>query len=101
MGVDVAYIKVTAEELQSVSGQLNNAAASIMDENTRAMGQVTGLVGAGWEGAASGQFSTLFQQWKTGADQVHEALSGISQLLNSAGVAYEQTEDQIRQSMAG
>lgn len=97
----MGYIKVTAEELQSVSGQLNNAAAAILDENTRAMGQVSGLVGAGWEGAASTQFSTLFQQWKTGADQVQEALNGISQLLNNAGVAYASTEDQIRQSMAG
>jgi WXG100 family type VII secretion target len=96
----VAYIKVTAEELHSVSGQLSTAAQSINDANTSAMGQVNGLVGAGWEGAASTQFEQLFNSWKTGAMQVQEALAGISQLLNNAATTYSQTEEQIRQSMS-
>jgi WXG100 family type VII secretion target len=96
----VSYLKVTAEELLSVAAQLNSAASTIMDENNRAMGQVNGLVGAGWEGAASQQFNTLFTQWKQGADQVQDALHGISGLLNGAGQAYQQTEDQIKSSMA-
>ena len=96
----MSLIKVTAEELAQVSGQLGTSATLINDENSKAVGQVNGLVGAGWEGAASTQFHTLFTQWKTGADQVQQALHGISQLLNKAGVAYSQTEDQIRQSMS-
>ena len=50
----MAFIKVTAEELQSTAGQLNSAAAQIEAENSQAMGQVQALVGAGWQGAASG-----------------------------------------------
>ena len=96
----MSYLKVTAEELISVAGQLNAAASNIMEENSRAMGQVDSLVGAGWEGAASQQFSALFAQWKQGADQVQDALHGISQLLSSAGQAYQQTEDQIKAQMA-
>ena len=96
----MSLIKVTAEELAQVSGQLGSSATVINDENSQAMGRVNGLVGAGWEGAASAQFHTLFTQWKNGADQVQQALHGISQLLNKAGVAYSQTEDQIRQSMS-
>jgi WXG100 family type VII secretion target len=96
----VSYIKVTAEELHSVSGQLNTAAQNINDANTSAMGQVNGLVGAGWEGAASTQFEQLFASWKAGATQVQEALAGISQLLNNAATTYTQTEEQIRQSMS-
>lgn len=97
----MAYIKVTAEELDSVAGQLDTAAQSINDTNTTALNQVNGLVGAGWEGAASAQFNQLFQQWKQGADQVQQALHGISQLLKGAGQAYAQTEEQIRSSMQG
>jgi WXG100 family type VII secretion target len=94
------YIKVTAEELHNVSTQLNVAATNINDANTSAMGQVNGLVGAGWEGAASAQFEELFASWKAGAVQVQQALAGISQLLSSAGTTYANTEEQIRQSMS-
>ena len=96
----MTYIKVTADDLQRVSGQLNSAAQSINEANMSAMGQVNGLIGAGWEGAASAQFETLFTEWKQGATQVQEALAGISQLLSRAGQAYTQTEEQIRQSLA-
>lgn len=95
----MSLIKVTAEELEQVSGQLGASAAAINDENSKALGMVNGLVGAGWEGAASSQFHTLFTEWKTGADQVQHALHGISTLLNKAGAAYASTEDQIRSAM--
>ena len=95
----MSLIKVTAEELEQVSGQLGASAAAINDENSKALGLVNGLVGAGWEGAASSQFHTLFTEWKTGADQVQHALHGISQLLNKAGVAYAATEDHIKSAM--
>jgi WXG100 family type VII secretion target len=95
----MSYLKVTAGELLNVSGQLGTAAGNIAEENGRAMTQVTGLVGAGWEGAASEQFNALFTQWKTGADQVQEALHGISQLLSNAGNAYQRTEDHVKSSM--
>jgi WXG100 family type VII secretion target len=96
----MTYIKVTADELRNVASQLNSAAQSINEANTSAMGQVNGLIGAGWEGAASAQFETLFTTWKQGAVQVQESLAGISQLLSGAGQAYTQTEEQIRQSLA-
>jgi WXG100 family type VII secretion target len=96
----MSYIKVTAEELHSVSGQLNSAATTINDTNIHAMGQVNNLVGAGWEGAASAQFEALFNSWKQGADQVQQALAGISNLLSGAGSAYADTEERIRQQMS-
>ena len=83
----MAFIKVTAEELQSTAGQLNSAAAQIEAENSQAMGQVQALVGAGWQGAASGAFETAFAQWKSGADQIQSALAQISTLLNTAATA--------------
>lgn len=96
----MSYIKVTAEQLHDVAGQLNAAAQQISEVNGGALSRVNGLVGAGWEGAASNQFEALFASWKQGADQVQEALHGISQLLSGAGSTYSQAEDQIRQSMS-
>lgn len=97
----MSSIKVTSEQLAAVSGQLDSAAQLINSENSRAMGQVNGLVGAGWEGAASSQFHVLFQEWKKSADGMQQALHGISGLLKQAGQLYQSTEDQIRSSMVG
>lgn len=97
----MSFLKVTAEELHQVAGQLQTAAANINDENGRAMNQVNALIGEGWDGAASAQFNALFAEWKTGADQVQEALHGISGLLSQAGTQYQSTEDAVRQSMTG
>src|SRR3954454_5857620 len=95
----MSYIKVTAEELQSISGTLKTAAGNIQAENGRALTQVNGLVGQGWEGAASDQFNQLFTQWKTSADNIQQALDGISSLLANAGGAYQDAEERIKQSM--
>lgn len=94
----MSFIKVTAEELSQLSAQLSATAGSIQGESDGARGQVQGIVGAGWEGAASGQFSALFEQWNTSSAQLIEALNGISQLLGQAGVAYSETESQVARS---
>ena len=49
---------------------------------------------------AQARFLTLWQEWQTAAEQLHEALSGISQLLSQAGSAYAQAETAIAQSFA-
>jgi WXG100 family type VII secretion target len=97
----VSFIKVTAEELQNVSGQLNSTAGSISAENSRALSLVNGLVGQGWEGAASSQFEVLFTQWKDSADKLMQSLEGISTLLSNAATAYSETEQSITRSMSG
>jgi WXG100 family type VII secretion target len=97
----MTYLKVTADELHQVAGQLTATAANISAENTQALGKVNALVGQGWEGAASAQFDVLFTQWKTSADQLLESLNGISRLLSGAGTAYAETEAGVARSMAG
>lgn len=95
----MAIIRVTAEELQTISGQLTTTAANISSENQTAMAKVQGLVGSGWEGAASEQFNQLFTQWKQSADQIQQSLDGISRLLGKAGTTYTETEDAIKRSL--
>ncbi len=96
----MSFIKVTAEELHQVASQLTATAGNVTSENASAMGLVNGLVGQGWEGAASAQFDALFTQWKTSADKLIESLNGISTLLNNAGTAYADTEANIARSMS-
>lgn len=94
----MSFIKVTAEELAQLSGQLTSTAGSIQAESDGARGQVSNVVGAGWEGAASGQFGALFEQWNQSSAQLIEALTGISQLLGQAGNTYAETEASVARS---
>jgi early secretory antigenic target protein ESAT-6 len=94
----MAFIKVTAEELSSTASALNSAAAQIEAENAQAMSRVQALVGAGWQGAASGAFETAFANWNRGAEQVQQALAQISSQLNTAASTYDSAEQQIASS---
>jgi WXG100 family type VII secretion target len=97
----MGFLQVTAEELNTTSSQLNTIAGQISAENAQALGLVNGLVGQGWQGAASGQFDVLFSNWKSSAQQLLESLEGISTLLSQAGAAYAETEATVTRSMAG
>jgi WXG100 family type VII secretion target len=94
------YLKVTSEELQHVGAQLDKAAAELELIHKRAMSHIMGLVGAGWEGAASATFSESMSAWTESAARSAESMSRLAKLLAGAGSAYAQAEEQIRQSMA-
>ena len=95
----MSQYQVTPEELASLAGQLDTAATNINSESQAARDKVVAIEGS-WTGAASSQFQSLFAEWKNGADQVQEALAGISRLLRGAGEAYDTTNEQVRQSMS-
>lgn len=95
----MSLIKVTAEELHTLSSNVQSGSNSIQDQLGRMQGEVLGIVGGEWQGAASGQFHALWDEWQRSAAGLKDALDGISRLLNSAGMQYEQTEDAIRTSM--
>lgn len=94
-------IKVTSEQLQSVSSQLASGSQEVSQQLDTMRARVQGLVDADWNGAASDSFHELYTKWNTGAMQVKEALDGISQMLAKAGQTYQQTEDQLAQQLRG
>lgn len=94
-------ITVTSEDLHNLSGQVSQGSAQIQDQLNALRNQVTAVVGTSWQGAASGQFHQLYEEWQQGAAQVKQALDGISKLLSTAGQQYQQTEDAIKSSMVG
>jgi WXG100 family type VII secretion target len=95
----VALIKVTSEDLATVSAQLNSGSEEIDSQLARMRGLVQSLVASDWQGAASSAFDSLYQQWNTSAANLREALDGISRLVANAATAYANTEQQIQQSM--
>ena len=95
----MSLIKVTAEDLHSLSGQVSTGSTQIQDQLSRMQNEVLGVVGGDWQGAASGQFNSLWDEWQRSAAGLKDALDGISRLLNNAGTQYQSTEDAIRSSM--
>lgn len=96
----MSLIKVTAEDLQTLSSQVTAGSESIQDQLSRLQSEVTAVVGGDWMGVASGAFHQKYEEWNTSAAGLKDALDGIAQLLAHAAVQYQQTEDAIRASMA-
>jgi len=92
-------IKVTSDDLTAVSSSLQAGAGEIDSHLKSMQGQVNSLIESGWQGAASGQFNSLYTQWNQGAAQLNTALEGMAKLLSQAATAYTQTEQSIAQSM--
>ena len=63
----MSLIKVTAEELHSLSSNVATGSNSIQDQLARMQGEVLGVVGGEWQGAASGQFHALWDEWQRSA----------------------------------
>ena len=97
----MSLIKVTSEELHTLSGQVSSGSTQIQDQLHRLQGQVSSVVGGQWEGQASGQFNHLFDEWQKSAAGLKDALDGIARLLGNAGQQYQQTEHSISSSFNG
>ena len=95
----MADIKVTSQDLHTVSGHLSSGSSDIESRLATLHSQVQALVDNGWQGSASAAFNDLYTQWNTAAGQLKQALDGISTQLGNAATTYEQTEASLTQSM--
>ncbi|MGI8880349.1 MAG: WXG100 family type VII secretion target [Jatrophihabitans sp.] len=91
-------LKVTPEQLQSLSGSVARTASDVQSAHASLRGQLAPLFGADWVGAASAQFNGLYEDFDKGARTMSEALAGIGRLLHSAGSNYASAEQQIAAS---
>lgn len=94
----MSLIKVTSEDLHSLSAQVTNGSNSIQEQLSNLQSQVSAVVGDSWIGQASGQFNELYEEWNRSAAGLREALDGIARLLNNAGSSYQANEDAVRAS---
>jgi WXG100 family type VII secretion target len=90
----VAAISVTPEQLQQISSQLSNGAGEVESILSQLASYVMPLQGD-WVGQAQARFEALWTEWQTSARNLHEALTGIAQLTQQAGSAYESNEQNI------
>jgi 6 kDa early secretory antigenic target len=92
-------IRVTPEQLASMSGRVSNGAAQIEGELAGLASSLAPL-GGDWAGIAQQRFEGLWAEWQRSARSLHEALSGISALLAQAGTHYAEAEQAIASSFA-
>ncbi len=95
----MSAIVVTPQMLMDSSRTVSTKAGEIDASLAGLSSHVQGIT-ADWQGQAQGQFAGLYSQWQTSARQLHEALLGISHLLNAAGVAYDDSETRITRMFA-
>ena len=88
-------IKVTPEQLQALAGQVARGSGEIDGQLRQLGGTVAPLVGGDWAGQAQQRFTALWDEWQRSAQGLRHALDGIGQLLQQAGSAYAQAEQQI------
>jgi WXG100 family type VII secretion target len=88
-------IRVTPEQLHTVSMGVARGSTEIDSTLAGLRGQVLPMVGGEWAGAASAQFTAMFEQWQRAANELSQALRGISHLLAGAGAGYAQVERDI------
>jgi WXG100 family type VII secretion target len=91
-------LRVTPEQLSTLSGAVARASAEVRAEHQSLHGQLSPLFGAEWSGAAAAQFTTLYEQFDQHARGLSDALDGIGQLLSRAGSTYAEVEQQIAAS---
>ena len=92
-------LAVTSDELKSKGGMLNQGSIQVQSELDNMRKQLEPLH-ASWEGAASGGFQQMWNEWETAAKNLKMALDGISRLLTQAGTTYQDAEDAIKRSMS-
>lgn len=91
-------LKVTPEQLTHLGGAVSRASGQIHGEQQSLKAQLSPLFGADWAGAASSQFSALYEQFDRSAKGMTDALDGIGHLLSRAGLTYQEAESAIAAS---
>jgi WXG100 family type VII secretion target len=87
-------IRVTPEQLQATSAQLNQGAGTIDGLLKQLSGQVNAL-GAEWAGVGQQRFLAAYQQWQAAQANLHAALETIAQLTARAAVSYATNDQQV------
>ncbi|ROR82234.1 WXG100 family type VII secretion target [Plantibacter flavus] len=90
----MANIKVSSENLASVSTQLSSGANELQGTLSQLRGLVDSM-GGEWEGAGSTAFSELYAEFNTAGAQLNESLVGISTMLGKAAGYYAESETNV------
>lgn len=91
-------LRVTPAQLESLGTSVGRVSTDVRGQHQSLRTQLAPLFGGDWAGAASAQFTALYEQFDLHARGMSDALDGIGQLLSRAGVTYADVEQQIAAS---
>jgi WXG100 family type VII secretion target len=97
----MAGLTVAPEQLNALAGQVSKSAGEIQGMHQGLKTNLSPLMGMDWKGSASAQFTQLYNQFDKSAQSLNEALVGIGKLLDAAGHAYADAEQQIAGTFRG
>ena len=79
--------------LQQAQALIADIASDLRHERESLDRSVSGLVGAGWTGAAADEYTRAWGDWREGADQVLAALHDMSEVMGSTRASYLASDD--------
>jgi WXG100 family type VII secretion target len=94
----LSALKVTPDQLSAMSSAIGSVSAEVRGQHQRLTGQLRPLFGADWSGAASAQFSSLYEQFDQHARGMSDALDAIGAVLGRAAQTYAEAEQRIAAS---
>jgi early secretory antigenic target protein ESAT-6 len=84
-------IRVTPEQLDSIAAQLNGGASNIESLLQTLANQVSPL-GSDWAGNAQASFENDWNQWHKGAQQLHQGLTGMAQIMQKTAEGFRSAD---------
>ena len=84
--------EVTTAELNAAQVYVSGVAGEIRSGLSTLASEVEELFGTGWQGTAATAFAAGWQDWRTGSDEVLDALSRMAQLLAITARTYDGTD---------
>ena len=98
----MANMNVTYSDMTDAAKRLDSGKTDIITKLNELKALVGQLVGAGFvTDAASGAFNTSYEQFDKGTQQAVNGLDGMSQFLNKAASAMQNTDDELAKGIAG
>ncbi len=89
-------MKVDIATLQSMAGQCRSEAAETTARHATLSSSINGSVLDGWtDSQAAVRFTELYEQWRTSAQGVSDALTGMGTLLGNVAGSYQQHETEM------
>lgn len=84
--------EVTTSELNAAQAYVSGVASEVRTGLSSLASDVEELLGGGWTGAAATAFAAGWQDWRTGSDDVLDALGRMAQLLAITARTYDGTD---------
>jgi WXG100 family type VII secretion target len=98
----MANLNVTYGDLKTAAGQLTTGKGALEDKLNELQRLVGDLVSSGFvTDAASGAFHDSYTQFTTGATQAVSGIQGLSDYLNKAADALQNTDQELANAIKG